>query len=252
MDGTAVNELAALVRAAEARIVTDEGLEEVFSTRPLHRLPLPERRREEKVDEIHVGSLSAIVDYLAVQKDGLSPETHFVHVEGPRSVRIVGSLLGQGETNQRHNYLTALVKTTPFPWGDYISTEDMIIGCQARFAPTPDRDRLFRLLGNLVSEESLRVEDDGVTQRATAKSGVARVEDVSVENPFDLAPFRTFREIEPPASPFVLRLRRVEGGFRAALFEADGGAWEVEAVNRIRGWVHDQLEENGLEYEIIG
>lgn len=250
MDGTAVKEIERLTRDAEVGIIDRDGVP--YATRPLHRLPLAERRREEKVDAIHVGSLSAVVDYLAVQKDGLDPATHFVHVEGPRSVRVVGSLLDQGETNQRHTYLTATVQAEPFPWGKHIRTDEMIVAVQSRFAETDDRARLFQILGNMATEEGLKVEDDGVSQRATVKDGVARLKDVSIENPFSLAPFRTCREVEPPVSPFVLRLAKGGDGFVAGLWEADGGAWEVEAVSRIRDWLNHRVAQEELGYQIIG
>jgi hypothetical protein len=239
MDGAAVKEIAGLVEAAQARIVTDEGVEEVYSTRPLHHLP---RRREEAVDVIELSSLQGVVDYLDLQKDGLDTDHHFIHVEGPRSVRVVGPLLGQGATNQRHVYMTAKVRSDPFPFGIPQAREDMQILLQTRFIDDEELARALRIIGNLATEESVRQEDDGITQRVTAKSGVARLEEKTVENPFHLAPFRTFPEVQPPASPFVLRLQKMQHGIHALLIEADGGAWKIEAVARIAEWLGERTE----------
>lgn len=78
----------------------------------------------------------------------------------------------------------------------------------------------------------------------TARSGIARVEEISVPNPVFLAPFRTFREITQPLSPFVLRMKQGrEGGLpTVALFEADGGKWKLDAIQFIRDYLEGKIE----------
>ncbi|KHO31340.1 hypothetical protein OR63_10900, partial [Clostridium tetani] len=83
------------------------------------------------------------------------------------------------------------------------------------------------------------VGDDGVSQAATIKTGVASVNEVKVPNPVVLAPFRTFPEIEQPESKFIFRM---QSGPRAALFEADGGAWRNEAMIKIKAYLEEQLK----------
>jgi hypothetical protein len=55
----------------------------------------------------------------------------------------------------------------------------------------------------------------------------------------ELRPYRTFREIEQPASKFVLRVKRGGEGQKpgCALFEADGGFWKLEAIENIRKYI---------------
>lgn len=57
-------------------------------------------------------------------------------------------------------------------------------------------------------------------------------------NPVYLAPYRTFAEIEQPVSKFVFRM---ESGPKAALFEADGGAWKNEAILKIKEYLQKEL-----------
>jgi len=59
-------------------------------------------------------------------------------------------------------------------------------------------------------------------------------------------PFRTFREVLQPASPFVLRVQAgAQGGLpTVGLFEADGGAWRLSAVEGIRGWLAHELPDS--------
>jgi hypothetical protein len=81
-------------------------------------------------------------------------------------------------------------------------------------------------------------EDDGVSQRTTVKQGVALKETVTVKGRVTLRPYRTFREIEQPASTFVFRLQSHEGAVPACgLFEADGGTWKLDAVLAIKTWL---------------
>lgn len=59
--------------------------------------------------------------------------------------------------------------------------------------------------------------DDGVSQVATARSGVASVGKVVVPNPISLRPYRTFLEVEQQESDFVFRMHE---GPKLALFGA--------------------------------
>ena len=95
-------------------------------------------------------------------------------------------------------------------------------------------DDILKVVGN-VKDESVRTHiDDGHTQQVTARVGVTKVEDVYIPNPVTLQPRRTFLEIEQPASQFVLRLRE---GIQCALFEAGGGTWKLDAIERIRDFL---------------
>lgn len=63
-------------------------------------------------------------------------------------------------------------------------------------------------------------------------------------NPVYLAPYRTFREVTQPLSPFVLRMKQGrEGGLpTVALFEADGGKWKLDAIAFIRDFLREKIE----------
>lgn len=86
--------------------------------------------------------------------------------------------------------------------------------------------------------------DDGMTQIVEARQGIALVGDVAVPNPVMLTPFRTFRDVLQPSSLFVIRLQtgKAAGGLpEAAIFEADGGAWRLTAISRVRDWLVEHL-----------
>jgi len=64
-----------------------------------------------------------------------------------------------------------------------------------------------------------------------------------VKNPVTLTPYRTFREVAQPVSPFVLRFNE---DAQAALFTGDGSVWKLEAV----GLIAEYLRHNLLGYNV--
>jgi hypothetical protein len=73
---------------------------------------------------------------------------------------------------------------------------------------------------------------------------VAFREQVEVKARLSLKPIRTFRELDQPASDFIFRVKN-GGGF--ALFEADGGAWKIAAINAIAAWLKNRLHTSEVE-----
>lgn len=53
-----------------------------------------------------------------------------------------------------------------------------------------------------------------------------------------LKPYRTFSEVEQPESEFLVRLS--DGG-RVALYEADGGAWKLQARRNVADYLKENL-----------
>ena len=107
-----------------------------------------------------------------------------------------------------------------------------------------DRELLMKFAGTVENGTLAQYGDDGITQKATIKTGIASKGDAVVPNPVILRPFRTFVEVEQPESAFVFRMR--EGGrgeIECAIFEADGGAWKNAAMKRIKEYLQYELNE---------
>ena len=86
--------------------------------------------------------------------------------------------------------------------------------------------------------------DDGVSQKATVKTGIASKGDAIVPSPACLKPFRTFVEVDQPISSFIFRMKDDRcGGIQCALFEADGGAWKVSAMASIKAYLTEALKD---------
>lgn len=182
---------------------------------------------------IMVTTLGSFVDYLEHQSDGLELEKHLIHVEEPDTVRLLGPL--QGRHQQRAVVIVAKAVVPTFPFGQFVDLETFNIGLQAAFLDEGDRAAVLRVATRVRKASELTAADDGMTQRVSVRSGIELLEEQKVPNPVSLTPYRTFIEVDQPPGRFVLRLRESKGGdgLHAALFEADGGAWKIAAVDSV-------------------
>ena len=100
----------------------------------------------------------------------------------------------------------------------------------------------MKLAGNIEKKNRQTFSDDGRTQVATMTVGVASKADVIVPNPVELIPYRTFVEVQQPASKFVFRIN--DGGNEPVfkLIEAEGGLWKNEAIANIKQYFFEALE----------
>jgi hypothetical protein len=187
---------------------------------------------------LSVSTLGAVRDYLSANRDALETSRIVLHVAGAALVHVLGPL--DTRARVRETFLEAkCTDLTEGFLGRYMSLEDFLVGLQYRFADVEDRKTVLRLLANVKHEQVKSAIDDGMTQVVQAKAGVALVTDVAVPNPITLVPFRTFRDIVQPSSPFVVRLKSGANGDlpQASLWEADGGLWKLTAAERIREWL---------------
>lgn len=188
-----------------------------------------------------------VVDFEVQSKASLIPAkpiaTKIIIVDHS-TVKLISNILNDSD---RETYVTAHAFQPQFRFGYFYDTESFIILLQSCFVQNEDALRIFKLVGNIKDSVIRTYGDDGITQSVTAKVGIAQVEEVPVPNPVKLAPYRTFVEVEQPESKFVFRMRKGEDGPEAALFEADGGAWKIEAMQRIKIFLEEKLEDSGIK-----
>lgn len=199
-------------------------------------------REEPEPPSLKLATLTGLRDYLHANRDGIALNTLMVQVESPTVVVAFGPL--HGPVHQRDELVkvscNSLVGGPAFEFGKFYDLESFNIALQSLFVDSPDRARVLSVVGSVRAEGVRTTDDNGITQTVTAKLGVVLNQQVDVPNPVWLAPFRTFREIEQPVSPFVLRMQsgRTEGSLpTAALFEADGGNWKLTACQAIAAWL---------------
>lgn len=194
--------------------------------------------------------LDSLVTYLKRGIDFSSGEGRelIIEIESPTEIALHTQIVG--EFGERFNPVHCTALVNEFPWGRFIDPDNFIIMAQSRFVETEDLASIRAIVGNVKSEEVMQFSDDGISQQVTAKSGVARVENIVIPPRVRLAPYRTFMEIEQPESEFVFRARKADGLPHFALFEADGGAWRIEAMKRIKAYLEEQLQ--GISVVVLG
>lgn len=240
MDGTFVQKLVETTAhpeiadiAGEQRLLAPAGWQEIKRPAP----PVP--------GVLVINTLAGICDYIDANRDLLELKDLLLHVEDYDVVSLVSKL--KGDFHQRHHYVKAEAEDLfggRFTFDQYHDAEAFIVGLQALFVASTQRDELIALVGSIKEESVKETLDNGYAQSVKVAGGVVLVGEKRVPNPVVLSPFRTFREIEQPESPFVLRLQQGSPGQRPkiALFEADGGKWKLEAIKRVSTFLTEKLE----------
>lgn len=207
---------------------------EVYSDKCLTRID-----HNPKADALHMGTLTGLVEYIKAGIDEMQ-DRMIIQVVHPLEVRLVSCL----DYDRIREELVRVEGSVPdFVYGQYMDHESFLVALQAKFIQNNDRDLLLRFAGTVENGTVASYGDDGVSQKATIKKGIASKEDCLVPNPVSLRPFRTFMEVEQPESQFIFRMKDDDrGGVRCAIFEADGGAWRNSAMGNIKDYLTHELE----------
>lgn len=208
--------------------------EGTFSSKHLLRV---EEKNEPIAPPIQISTLTSLVDYIKGNIDKLDLTQNFVNIRTSKKAVLTSAL------NKDVNRVCSVVADAYTPYiefNTYYDSESFNILLQSSFQQNEDRDIILKVVGNLQETAVKTVGDDGVSQSVVISSGIANVENVKVPNPVVLRPYRTFLEIEQPCSKFIFRMK--EGG-SCALFEADGGMWEIEAKQSIKYYLEENLQD---------
>ena len=105
-----------------------------------------------------------------------------------------------------------------------------------------DRTYLLNIASRITGETVVQSEDNGAAQKVAVRQGPALKEQVDVRPVVLLAPFRTFSEVTQVVSPFLFRVKQSGNEIPTmTLFEADGGAWQVDAIRNIAYFLTDAV-----------
>ena len=209
--------------------------EQTYSDKPLNRIYY-----SPKATAMEVSTLTGLVEYIKAGIDSMA-EKMIIHVDSPTRVYLTSQL---DEDRRRECLIKAEAEIPDFPYGRFMWHENFLIALQSQFIPGEDRELLLRFAGTVENGTVAQYGDDGVTQKATIKTGIASKGEAIVPSPVNLRPFRTFVEVEQPESAFIFRMRQNERyGVECALFEADGGAWKHEAMDNIKKYLQYELAE---------
>lgn len=173
----------------------------------------------------------------------------FLHVENSTCVKLLSTLDG----NRERECLAIVDAELPrFEFEQYMPQEKFCINLKTKFIENEDRELLVSFSGNVEDKTVAEYGDDGISQKATVKTGVASKVETIVPSPVHLKPYRTFSEVEQPESDFIFRVKSDKfDGITCALFTADGGAWKIEAKKRIKEYLSNELSDLVEEGRII-
>lgn len=201
---------------------------------------------EPMASAIEATTLTAMIDYIKNCKDELR-ESMVIHVVNPTTVKLYSGLTK--ERDREHMFKSNAI-VPKFSFDNWYDQERFIIELQADFEVTADLEAILKVAGNVEAKTTANYGDDGVSQKTTIKQGIASKADVLVPNPVSLVPYRTFLEVKQPASEFVFRIRDNGGEPIFKIVEAEGGLWRNEAMNNIKQYLIENLQDNPV-YERI-
>lgn len=125
-------------------------------------------------------------------------------------------------------------------WGDKVTLpfEEAMIALRTRFQTTNDTDYALKLLSDITTGSKVTYNDNGVATSVVTKRGIDLQSNAAIRPIINLRPYRTFQEVEQPASQFLIRIN--ERGI--SFVEADGGMWKLDARKTVRAYLANALE----------
>lgn len=212
---------------------------ETYSDKQISRVSFNPKARAVKMS-----TLGSLLDYLKANVDGLDMKKMIIHVQSPTEVSLYSCLDPERE---RENLVEVEAQVPGFRYGEYMGHETFLIALQSKFLQNGDRDLLLKFAGTVERGSVAEYGDDGVSQKATVRTGISSRTSAIVPNPVTLIPYRTFLEAGQPESCFIFRMKEDDrAGVSCAIFEADGGAWKIKAMENVRNYLVSALADLGI------
>lgn len=228
----ALQYVAGLVKESEkTEVVQING--RTYANKDLHRYDMPEYAAPVKSY-----TLTALLDYIASCTDEFRTDM-LVHIVSPTKVLLISRLDAERD---REILFEANAQVSNYRFDEWYDQERFMIEMQANFQDSPDRETILKMAGNVERKNDLTFTDNGTDQVVNMRVGVAAKADVLVPNPVTLIPYRTFQEIEQPASKFVFRVGdKEQPAFK--IVEAENGIWKNLAVLNIKEYLAENIKE---------
>lgn len=223
-----------LVELGKAEEHTING--DTYSDKPLHRIDM----YIPKANAIEMHTLTSLVDYIKSDVDEMSKKM-IVEVASPTKVNLYSQL---DYNRDREKLVSVSARVPEFSFNNFMDQEKFCINLQSKFIDDTQTDRslILKFAGTVEAGTVADYGDDGITQKATVKTGIVSKGDAIIPNPVKLRPYRTFLEVEQPISEFIFRMKQDKyDGINCAIFEADGGAWQIAATKAIKEYLQFEL-----------
>lgn len=228
----AIEKIESMTKEATAQLL--EVHEKQYSTQPLYKI----EKEYNSPKTVTLNTLESLADIISIELEKAN-QPLFVNVKSPTNIDVFSTY--HEKENCRRDYTYAATAELPYIDLDtFIDHESFMIALRSKFVKNEDVEYLLDLLSKISDKNSVESEDNGLSQTVQARKGVVMVENVTVRPKVKLAPYRTFLEVDQPESEFLVRVK--EGGY-IGLFEADGGAWKLDAKDRVKSFLKMLLSE---------
>lgn len=239
---------------------------EKWSDKQMHRI----HHQLPKAEALKMNTLTSLIEYIKSNTDKMSGNM-IIHIESPTKVVLLSSL----DCDRRREILVEVNALLPeFSFDKFYPAESFVINVMSKFigdsnSSIPleaeqlsggldsqtrnDKEIILKFAGTVETGTVAKYGDEGVSQKATIQQTCTSKEDVIIPNPVHLIPYRTFLEVEQPDSDFIFRLRNSDLSCEEpeiALFEADGGAWKIDAMKFIHQYLLESMKEVHTEQDI--
>lgn len=188
-------------------------------------------------------TLTGLVAAFNANLDGFNVKgASAVQVESFDSVALVS--LAADEWGRRHVWARAKsTEVNPFKFGEYMDAEMFLITAQAGFMPIDGHyTNMLKLCSSLKAGSSVQVADDGYSQKVVIQEGGVQHGEVELPPRVSLRPYRTFREVDPVESDFLLRFKAQKEALPVvALIPVDAGRWKTDTALMVRSWLEKNL-----------
>jgi hypothetical protein len=192
---------------------------------------------------IEVSTLTGLIDYLnnKTEEHLYADRDLIIHIVDHKTVAFK---VGSDSEGRRSTMVLCKAQVPGITFDRYVDSENFNVMLQSCFIKNDDLETVLRVVGNIKEENVKNTGDNGISQQVVARKGVAQLENVIVPNPVTLKPFRTFIEIDQPSCKFVLRMK---DGPECALFEADAGAWKLDAMQTIKTYLAEKINNKDVK-----
>lgn len=216
-----------------------------YSDKVLHRITPP------MAEAVECSTLQGLVDLFDKELDDAESEDLLAQVTSPTSVEVISRV---ADTYGRRRVWAECKypECKTFQFGQWHDPESFIIAVQQGFQRVKvedddgnmakDLDYVLQVASKITAEHATEHEDDGFAQRVAIKQGIALKAETILKPLVNLAPYRTFAEIDQALSQFVFRARIAGGSVGLALFEGDGGRWKLSAIAAIKSWLQPKFD----------
>jgi len=201
-------------------------------------------------ETVRCSTLQSLAGLFKAKFDELTPQSIFAQIKSPTEVSLTAA---KADDYGRRQVWTQATHTPVgcFDFKQWYTPENFLIAAQTGFQRVKiqnddgsfakDLDYVLGIAASVTADRAVENADDGIAQRVALRQGVSLKGDAALRGRVNLAPWRTFVEVDQPLSEFLFRAKYTDSGVLLALFEADGGRWKLDAIAQIAAWLNKNL-----------